>query len=475
MVLKNWLIYISVLALAAVGTTTALATGNDQSGQYYLVVSPQVEAQFESAWQDIQAAKANGTEITEEMYQRYFELEAQVYPERRVNEREGNLDQGFDACPGLLITPLTDPMDWVDYGQTYNYTDNCTSPRCRQGKDIVFRLEVAVEDRYVISTCASGFDTWLCLYNTTCCTGAPILQNDDNPAVCGPRTVRAAINACLTAGTYYIVLDGFNRAAQGHYQLRISSDVGGCTPTNPPECPPSNSRHVERFESEAACEAGDTITCPARICGDIGQLGDIDAFYFVINQCAIVTLSAFANASPGSYAFGDGLNPYLQLWPSPDCEAVVDENYNFNNADGQNQIYGTDSRIITQCLRPGGYWVELGGGSGEVGATGPYEFWFDCTPCPPPVPISPSQTYDFEDETVCLDWPDGAPGTTFYVWRRVCDGCEENCWTQIATPHVSQYCDELNMEFEVLYVVYANPCGFPTMSCGRILQDRRGR
>ncbi len=449
-----------------------------QAGPQYLVVSPDIELEFDRLYQQIQEAKRTDTEISEETYARFFELEGILNPDAQ-RRNSGSLDQGYDVCPGLPIV-ATDPMNWVDYGQTYNYQNNCTRPNCRDGKDIMFQMTVEVEDSFVISTCGSMFDTWLCLYSGSCCTGAPLLQNDDNPAICGPRTVRAAIGACLDAGTYYIVLDGFSRASYGHYQLSIVSGAGGCTPIIIPECPPSNTIHTERFENEAACEAGDTITCPARICGEINSIGDIDAFTFELFECTIVTISAFADDSPGSYAFGEDLNPYLQLFTTV-CEAPIYFNDNFNNSDAANEIYGNDSRIITACLRPARYWVELGGIGSGTGSTGPWEFWLDCTPCGNPNPIIPSQDYDFDQGIVYLDWPDAPPGTTFYVWKRVCNGCgelqiplPEECWELIATTQTSQFSEPINEEYEVLYVVFDNPCGVPNLECGQSPGVRTG-
>lgn len=408
--------------------------------------------QMDEVWQEIQTLKQNDEEISEELYNRYFSLERILFPERIREERErpGGLDQGLDRCPGLTINQ-NGAMNWVDYGQTYWTVNDCARPRCRDGKDVIYQLNVTVEDFLTISTCGSNFDTWLCIYQNTCCTSTPFISNDDNDEVCGYLTMRAAVQACFTPGTYYIVLDGFSRAAYGHYQLSITSP-GTCEPPDPEfECPTSFLRHVEDDIDDEACGVGNMqVFCGDIICGEVFGSGDIDAFFFDVDECSQWTLNIWGNDTPGHEAFGFGLNPYGTLFNS-DCEGVIATN---NDVSEINQ----DSRVVTDCLRPDRYWFEIGG---QVNTTGPYIFQINCSLCEIP-PQFGDVTVTFPDGIVCASWGQRPPGTTYYVWRSIADGNE--VWDLVSTQpfNDTNYCEAQDPEFDTIFAVFSSACAVPS-------------
>ncbi|MBI5060470.1 hypothetical protein HZB60_11890 [candidate division KSB1 bacterium] len=418
--------------------------------------------QLEQEWNLIQAAKQADQEITEEMYAPYYALFGRLYPERGLEgsgRGEGdNLDQGYDRCPGLVINQ-TFPMTWVDYGQTYNYGNDCRRPNCRDGKDIVYQFNVTQRDSIIISTCGSTFDTWLCVYQDVCCSSTPLFSNDDNWDICGAHTMLSGVAACFDPGTYYIVLDGYGRSAYGHYALSINGLGNACIPPiQPVDCPPEWPRHFEDGIDDEPCGEGNMfLECPAGLCGAVDGLGDIDVFDFSIDQCSVVTLTVYGNDTPGHHGFTEGLDPYVILYNSV-CEDALYTNFDYNDADHTGDVLSDDARIVTLCLRYGEYHVEVGG---QNETDGPYEFWFDCVPCGNPEPLDITYHYEVPGCAVQLTWPSSGSNFIYYVWRyEDVDG--SGFWQQIATTPNLFYCDTYESEWTVIYAVFDNPCGEPS-------------
>ncbi len=409
---------------------------------------PEGNAQLLQLWNQISQLKQSNSEIPAELYEQFFSLEQQLYPERVSRER--GLDQGMDGCPGYLIEqPEQGLFDWVDYGQTYNLNNDCTFPQCRTGRDVIYQLNITQQDSLQITTCGSGFDTYLCIFAGACCgVGTqPTYSNDDSP-ICGPNSVRSAIRGCFQPGLYYIVVDGFNGTAQGHYQLNIQSLTGGTCGQNPElECPPDYVQHVE-LGDEGVCELGTTISCPARYCGVIGGLGDLDIFTFALESCARVTLSVWGNDTPGHSSSGHGLNPLLNLYTAG-CESPI---YTNDNVSGNPpDITGNDSRIVTLCLRPSTYWVEIGGNV----TVGLYEFGYDCEFCEPSAPLG--GVLRDNPGPGCLSWAAQPGSPTYYVWRLI----PGESWELIATIPETTYCDHSGNADTAQYQVFTDPCGVP--------------
>jgi hypothetical protein len=407
--------------------------------------------QFLQLWNEIQQLKETDGEINAALYDRFFELERTVYPDRSSHEGGRSLDQGMDGCPGYVIQqPVEGPIDYVDYGQTYNLNNDCTFPQCRTGRDVIYQLVMTRQDSLQITTCGSGFDTYLCIFSGACCPAGsgPMFSNDDSP-ICGANSVRSAVRACFQPGQYFIVVDGFNGTAQGHYQLNIQSLAGGICGQNPPlECPPDFSQHVEGGD-EGVCEFGTEISCPARYCGVIGGLGDLDVYTFTLTNCYIVTLSVWGNDTPGHSSTGHGLNPVLNLYTTA-CDRPIYTNDDVEGNPGD--ITGHDSRIVTLCLRPATYWVEVSGNE----TAGLYEFGLDCAPCPSVPPLDNVQR-DVPGPG-CLSWAIQPGATTYYVWRSVQSGP----WDLVFTTAETTYCDHTGSEDVSTYMVFDNPCGNPT-------------
>jgi hypothetical protein len=339
------------------------------------------EAELDRVWREIQTLKISGADIPQDLYTRYFEIDRAVHPDRNTVGRTGSLDQGLDGCPGTpVIQPLTGEFVYPDAGTTQNYNNDCPYPRCRNGKDVMYSLVINHAAWIEISTCGSGFDTYLCIYKDSCCVpgAVPFAFNDDAPAICGTHTIFAGISQCFVdPGTYYIVLDGYNTAANGQYALSIRS-VPDSSCGNIPEilCPADYSRH-EEGTNEAVCEFGTAIGCGAHYCGLIDRLGDLDVYTLNLTESHIVEVSVYGNDTPGRSGFHHGLNPSLSLWSGPSCDHPL-----YRNKDFQGTLpapVGRDSRIVTRPLPAGTYWVEVYGDT----TAGPYEFTLECRPPTP--------------------------------------------------------------------------------------------
>jgi len=371
--MKNFfIILVSCLCLAATGLAQ-----NNQSLQ-----SPEREELWR-LFQNIEDLKATNVEVPEALYTRYFELDRLLNPDQ-YNDREhpNPLDQLTDLCPGGTVTTPNPAAPYVfgTTGQTNTAANNCSFPNCRFGKDLFFVLEVPTRDSITITTCGSAFDSYLCIFTGACCGQAGSVayaSNDNAPQICGvSTTLQAGISRCFEAGTYYVCLDGASVAAFGHYNVIVQSHGNACVPpVIEPECPDDYSQHEEMEFPEGCSEYQTTAHCGQGFCGEIGQNGDLDVYSLVISECSrTVTVSVWADDSPGRTGFEGGLNSLLRVWPVT-CEAPLAVNYDFNGSGADPR--GTDSRL-TINLAPGTYIFEV---TGEDGTSGPYEMFFGCSPC----------------------------------------------------------------------------------------------
>lgn len=370
--MMKYFLLILVVSLGLVSIGHAQQTRSQESPE---------SAQLWRVYQQIEDLKAAGQDVPTEMYDLYFKLDQAVHPELYGRFEESPLDQFNDLCPGgLVVGP--------DSGMTYNFsttgatntaTNNCTFPACRIGRDLFIRLEVLYRDSVTVTTCGSGFDTYLCIYTGACC-GQPgsvlFASNDNAPEVCGQATtLQAGVSRCFEPGVYYIVLDGYSPAAFGQYRFSIIFHGNSCIPPiTDPECPADFAIHEESFPE--GCDAfANTIYCNQGYCGLIDEQGDLDVYALTVEDCQRqVTISVYADDTPGRTGFEGGLNSHLRIWPVT-CEAPLSVNNDFLGGDGDPE--GTDSQV-TINLVPGTYFFEI---TGAEATSGPYEMFVACSPC----------------------------------------------------------------------------------------------
>jgi hypothetical protein len=343
-------------------------------------------ADLDRIYQQIVSIRDTDQEVPAELYEQYYAVLKIVDPANAGREHPGHLDQvGMDGCPGTLWEqpPVGQVTNFHDDGETTRLRDDCTYPRCRQSRDVMFRLVVNHPEYLRFSTCGSNFDTYLCIYKDVCCADTALHKvfakvQDNDGVVCGSNIFPAVLDTCLLdTGTYYITLDGSGSGTSGLYVF----DIIGLPdePCPPLECTEGYYEHIEAdHPSDEVCENSVTVNCGDGYCGTIDRLGDRDVYHFTLtSECTVVTLSAFANDTPGRSGYNGGLNPKMRLFAGPACDHPIYENDDVEGSPPN--IFGNDSRIVTMIgLRPGTYWVELTGNA----SIGKYEFLINCMGCP---------------------------------------------------------------------------------------------
>ena len=151
---------------------------------------------------------------------------------------------GFLIIFGFSIVPLgtaaqgnnmSDPIIMGTYAPgTYTYNDsrNTSSYGNDYGQvspDIFYKFTVNGTSTITVSSCGSGWDTYLWILNVN---GVELIHNDDNGSACSGLTASIVIPSgqttlpSLTAGTYYIVAEGYG-GNTGVMNLFVSLTVQG--------------------------------------------------------------------------------------------------------------------------------------------------------------------------------------------------------------------------------------------------------
>ncbi len=85
------------------------------------------------------------------------------------------------------------------------------------GSEVAYQLDLASDSRVVLTTDGSEFDTVLHVRSGDCADGPEIACNDDG----GAGTQSMIVLEHLTAGTYFIFVDGFGSTSNGTYYLDV--------------------------------------------------------------------------------------------------------------------------------------------------------------------------------------------------------------------------------------------------------------
>jgi len=117
------------------------------------------------------------------------------------------------TVPGPCIVDHTLTGAGAVPGSTTTGGNNCS---LRPSQDQVIQVTIPCNDTWTFSLCGgSTWDTYLYL-GTGCCT-SNIAANDDN---CG---LQSSITSVLTAGTYFVTVEGYGSGSAGTYTLNVSS------------------------------------------------------------------------------------------------------------------------------------------------------------------------------------------------------------------------------------------------------------
>lgn len=141
--------------------------------------------------------------------------------------------QGGENCATATVIPS---IPYSNVGSTASavddYYESCPDVgNAGGGKDVVYQYTTGSTTEYVnITLCiaATNYDSQLFVYESTC-TGTPYACKEDgcqSPAFTNPFNSEI-INLMLSPSTtYYIVVDGYNAASSGTYQLDVTAGAG---------------------------------------------------------------------------------------------------------------------------------------------------------------------------------------------------------------------------------------------------------
>ena len=134
-----------------------------------------------------------------------------------------NVNAGSIGCGDFLINSLPFTHQYSNVGQ-----GNAGDVAGSDGVDVAYTLNLSQSTTISVTTCASysNYDTKLQIFTASveCVPTSTSYYNDDYS--CAYSYLRATLPSCtLAAGTYYIVVDGYN-GYYGNYQLDIA-DISG--------------------------------------------------------------------------------------------------------------------------------------------------------------------------------------------------------------------------------------------------------
>jgi hypothetical protein len=148
--------------------------------------------------------------------------------------------------------------------------------------------------------------------------------------------------------------------------------------------PPGKTGGGNELEPNDACLMAVPAQCEAAYCGMIAGPSDVDwwAVTLPADTCYCLHVRVFANATPGQYAFGGGLDPTLSIYAS-DCvtQLFVNDNHNgiFPDAVGTDAQY--DCLDQGNCYKKGTTLYIKVAGSPQSTGIGPYLLVINCEKC----------------------------------------------------------------------------------------------
>jgi len=204
----------------------------------------------------------------------------------------------YGEC-GLVFTA---PVSWAD--DTGQMEDSCD---LRPSKDAQFEIILPYEAEWIFSVCEADWDTYLYL-TASCCPpeGSPdiIAESDDHPDC----NAASKIVKMLSAGTYYLTVEGFSSSDCGPFPLEIAAPCTvDCDPDSIPEGEPDCYDGYEDTYNLGCDDDGShgypftPIACGDIVCGtagtysgDEGATRDTDWYEFDLSATSEVTWSAIA-------------------------------------------------------------------------------------------------------------------------------------------------------------------------------------
>ncbi|MCB9367337.1 MAG: hypothetical protein H6508_09170 [Calditrichaeota bacterium] len=237
--------------------------------------------------------------------------------------------------------------------------------------DQIWEIIIPTDGLYSFSMCTTSpvWDSYIFL-TTECCGGTIVEQDDDG---CGAVGETSAIPCTqLTAGTYYLVVEGWEETAVGDYTVEVIC------------CPPCIVTCVDN-EAEVECTdffdgtndgcnmdvpSFEPVSCGQTKCGTSGTYvindttngRDLDWYVITVNDTTRITVTATAE-------FGNN------IWIlSSNCAAPI--TLGFSNADP------CSVNTTNACVEAGTYYIVIGPDAFEGYACGSrYQFSVACEAC----------------------------------------------------------------------------------------------
>jgi hypothetical protein len=293
------------------------------------------------------------------------------------------------AVPGTVVGGTTPPANdncvnaqTIPTGTAFFNTTNATTDgpdaclfasQMQITKDVWFRWTAPnCNIPVTLSTCGSGFDTKIAVYNNTCPTvaGSQIACNDDS-TVCGTGSLQSNLTFNATANTTYLFrVGGYNNAA-GTGSLTVT---GECAPPPPPP-PPGNDLCANAFwiaaGSPVTANTGATGTQSAAtnsggipsVCGSSSTSPDV---WYKYRPLTSGTVTVSTCGSVGSYdtvlsAYSGACGAFTQLACNDDTCGLL-STISFNGTAGQTYYI----RVAGFNGATGSYTLNVTGGGGVI-------------------------------------------------------------------------------------------------------------
>ncbi len=141
---------------------------------------------------------------------------------------------GTNPCPNdTIANPIViGALPFSDTGSTTGCTDNYNEV-CAflplGAPDLVYSYTPPGDQTIAVDLCASLYDTKVYIYAGAVTSGSPLACNDDGCPGSPPASYRSSLaGVALTGGTtYFIVIDGYDAASFGTYDLTITGTAVG--------------------------------------------------------------------------------------------------------------------------------------------------------------------------------------------------------------------------------------------------------
>lgn len=250
------------------------------------------------------------------------------------------------SCADLVLN-VSCPGPSTISGTTVGAGDDCRVSGAGQAdslsQDVIVQINIAQNGLYTFSLCGgTAWDSFIHL-TTGCCAGS-ILESDDDD--CGTFGGLSRINCrSLTAGTYYLIVEGWSQADAGPFTLTVTC----CTPCD-----------VTCVDSETEGDCSD------------GFVGTNDGCNLAVPAFEAITCGTTKCGSSGNYQINDSTNGRDIDWYSLTVTDTTQITWTWNaefiargwilNSDCNALVtLATDTSLacstktISACVRPGTY------------------------------------------------------------------------------------------------------------------------